>query len=159
MVTKVKTSYTAQHKAAQAKPAAKLKPTIVIEDVTPKPAPTEKSIHDDVEHLFAKYGVSVPSSTRVFTSYVASFCVGLGIGYIGSIILETLVIAAMMLTGSTFFAMAMYIVGFLAMLYASYKTGGWVGEFILSGNIDRCYQKCSNTVRGFFAFRNREVTA
>lgn len=159
------TSYTAQFKANQAKaapakPASRVKRAVVnnIEDVTPKPTLSE-SIHDDIKGLFAKYKVTVPSTTRFIISIVAVACVGLGIGYIGSVIVETLVISALMLTNSLFIGMAMYILGVLATMYASFKLGGFVGNYILSGDIDRSYQKYSNLAVGFFSFGNREVTS
>lgn len=163
MVTKVKSSvrsYTAQHKAA-------LKPTIVVEDVTPIVKPTlSESIHDDVRQMYAKYKVAVPSTTRFVVSCVATLAISFGIGYIGSVIVETLVIASLMLTGSLFLGVAMYVLGVIASLYASFVVAGFVNNFIMSGDIDRSYQKYSDlvlnkcsSVRGFFAFKNKEVTA
>ena len=151
MVTKVKTSsYTAQHKAA-------LKPTIV-EDVTPIVKPTlSESIHDDVRQLYAKYKVAVPSTTRYIVSCVASLAIGFGIGYIGSIIVETLVIASLMLTGSLFIGVAVYVFGVIAAVYASFIVNNYVYKFIMSGDIDRSYQKYSNKVVEFFSFGNKEV--
>ena len=156
MVTKVKApSYTAQHKAA-------LKPTIVIEDVvfthTVKPTLSE-SIHEDVKALYAKYKVAVPSTTRFIVGCVATFAIGFGIGYIGSIIVETLVVASMMLTGSLFIGVAMYIIGVIATIYVSLIAGNHVSKFILSGDIDRCYIKYSDKVVNFFSFGNKEVTS
>lgn len=163
MVTKVKApSYTAQQKAYvdSYKAAPKLKPTVVIEDVAPIAKPTmAQSINDDIKRLFAKYKVVVPSTTRVLISMVAAFCVGMGIGYIGSIIVETLVISALMLTNSLFIGVIVYILGVMATMYVAYKTGGVVGNYIMSGSIDRSYQKCSTAVRSFFSFGNREVTS
>lgn len=158
-------SYTAQFKAANkpvAKPApkAKLKATVVnnIEDVTPKPTLSE-SIHDDIKGLFEKYKVVVPSTTRVILSFVACAFIGMGIGYIGSIIVETLTIAALLTTNSLFIAVAIYVLGVVAVLYSGYTLGTVVGNYIMSGDVDRSYQKYSNAVRSFFSFGNREVTA
>ena len=158
MVTKIKSSvpsYTAQHKAA-----SKLKPTIVVEDVTPVVKPTlSESIHDDVRQMYAKYKVAVPSTTRFVVSCVATLAISFGFGYIGSVIVETLVIASLMLTSSLFLGVAMYIMGVIATLYASFKVAGFVNNYIMSGDIDRSYQKYSNKVVGFFSFGNKEVTA
>lgn len=152
-------TYTAQHKAS-IKPAAKLKRTVIVEDVTPKPAPTlSESIHDDVKNLYAKYKVEVPSTTRFIVSCVAMVTIGFGIGYVGAILVETLVIASLMLTGSLFIGMAMYVLGVLATLYTSWKVGNFVNSFIMSGDIDRCYVKYSDKVLNFFSFNNKEVTS
>lgn len=148
-------TYTAQFKAAS-KPASKLKSTIV-EDVVAKP--TAASIDDDIKDLFAKYEVNVPSGVRVVVSYVTAFCIGLGVGYIGGMLLEFLVVSALTFTSSVFLAMAIYVLGIVAMIYGSYKLGGWVGHYIMSGDIDRSYEKCSNVVRGFFSFGKCEVTS
>ena len=126
--------------------------------MTPKPTLSE-SIHDDIKGLFAKYKVVVPSTTRFIVSLVAMFAIGFGIGYIGSILVETLVIASMMFTGSLFIGVAMYVLGVMATLYTSFRFGGYVNEFIMSGSIDRCYQKCSTSVLGFFSFGNKEVVS
>lgn len=157
MVTKVKApSYTAQHKAA-------LKPTIV-QDVVAKPTLSE-SIHDDVKALYAKYKVDVPSTTRYIVSCVASIAIGFGIGFIGSIIVETLLVASLMLTGSLFLGVVMYMLGVLATIYASLMVNSHVYKFIMSGDIDRSYQKYSDlvlnkcsSVRSYFSF-NKEVTS
>lgn len=153
MVTKVKApSYTERFKAAR-------KPTIVnnVEDVTPKPLAA--SIQDDIKNLFTKYKVAVPSTTRMVIAFVAGICVSFGIGYVGSIIVEALVMAAVTFTASVTFGLVLYIFGLLATVYAGYITGNSVAHRIMSGDIDRSYQKCSNAVRGFFSFGNREVTS
>ena len=152
MVTKVKApSYTAQHRAT-------LKPTIV-EDVVAKPTLSE-SIHADVKQLYAKYKVEVPSTTRYLVSCVAAIAIGFGIGFIGSIITETLLVASMMLTGSLFIGVAMYMLGVIATIYVSLMVNSHVYKFIMSGDIDRSYQKYSNAVVNtcssmFGAVRNR----
>lgn len=150
-------TYTAQHKAATKPAPQKLKRTVV-NDVTPKLTLSE-SIHDDVKGLFEKYKIAVPSTTRLIISLIACTCVGMGIGFIGSILVETLVVSAMMFTGSLFLGVALYFIGVLATLYAAWKAGGIVGNFIMSGDIDRSYQKYSTAVRSFFSFGNREVTS
>lgn len=151
------TSYTAQHKSS-AKPASRLKRTVVIEDVTPKPTMSE-SIQDDIKALFAKYKVAVPSTTRFIVSAVATFAICFGIGYVGAVLVETLVVASLMLTSSLFLGVALYILGVFATIYASLRVGSFVNNFIMSGDIDRSYQKYSNVVRGFFSFGNKEVTS
>lgn len=151
------TSYVAQHKAAtQAKPAPqKLKKTVV-DPITPV---TQSSVRDDIKHLFAKYSVTVPSGTRVIVSIIACAIIGAGIGYIGSILLEMLVMGVFAFTGSVFLTVAMYVLGVALTLYAAWKTGGYVGNAIMSGDVDRSYQKCSTVVRGWFGRGNQMVSA
>ena len=150
-------TYAEQYKAEKAKAAApqRAKKTVV-EDVVVKPV--SAAMNEDIKHLFSKYKIAMPSGTRVVLAFIASFCVGGIIGYVGGSLLELAVVGAMSLTGSLFLSVAAYILGVIAILYTCYKAGGWVGGFIMSGDVDLCYQKCSNRVRGFFTFGNCEVT-
>lgn len=147
------TTYTAQHKAAT-NLRSRTKATVT--DVPTKP--TASAIHDDVKDLFSKYGVEVPSTARVVVSFIACVAIGLGVGYIGGLLLETLVISALVFTGSVFFAMTIYVLGVLVTLYAAWQLGGSAHSCIMSVDFDRSYQKCSNfvvdtsqSVRGWFS--------
>lgn len=143
-------SYVAQHKAATAKPQAappqRTKKTVV-DPVTPV---SQSSVQDDIKRLFAKYSVAVPSTTRVVINFIACAVVGAGIGYIGSALIEMLVLGAFAFTGSVFLSVALYVLGVVVTLYLAYKAGGYVGDAIMSGRVDRSYQKYSNVVRGWF---------
>lgn len=113
----------------------KVKPTIVIEDV-----------------VVDGFTLPIPSTARVVISYIAAFCAGLGIGYVGGMLIEFLVLGALSLTGSLFISIVVYVLSYLAMLYAAFIVGGWIGVSVLNGSVDRCYQNVSNRVRGLFSF-------
>ena len=103
--------------------------------------------------------MAMPSTARLVISYVAAFCTGLGIGVVGGMLIEFLTLGALTLTGSLFIAIVIYVLAYLAMVYAAFIAGGWVGIGVLNGGVDKCYQLCSSTVRGWFSFNNKEVTA
>lgn len=94
----------------------------------------------------------VLSTARVVISYVAVLCTGLGIGFVGGMLIEFLVLGALTLTGSLFISLVVYALGYIAMLYAAFIAGSWVGASVLNGSIDKCYQNVSSRVRGLFSF-------
>lgn len=137
--------------ATKPTPRAQLKATVV-DPITTEPV---SSISEDIAQLLAKHGAPLPSGARMVASFVASFCVGAGIGYVGGMALEFLVLGALTLTGSAFLAFAVYVLGLLLLLMSAYFAGGWVGNLVLRGGVSKCYQKYSTA----FSFTNREVTA
>ena len=134
MVAKVKApSYVAQHKTTRAKPAAKLKATVI-------EPPTQSSVH-----------VDEPSWARVVVCFITQVAVGFGIGYIAAPLLEILAISTFIFTGSVALGMAMHLLSILVVAVVAWIAGDWVNTYILSGDIDRSYQKYSNVVRGWFS--------
>jgi hypothetical protein len=116
----------------------------------------------DVDGLFKKYSIVLPSGTRMALGLVASLTLGCGIGYLGGSVLAYLVVGALVLTGSAFISLLVYALGVLMIIATCWYSSGLVSDFILSGDIDRCYQKYSDKVGnavgqvlGYFDFSSK----
>lgn len=107
---------------------------------TAQAVPTQPTIGErfsaEFDQLMSKYGAGVPSGTRIVVSLIASLCLGGAIGYFGGSLLGYAMVGALMLTGSAFIAWAIYILGVIALIYAGWKAGGWVGDYILNRKVD-----------------------
>lgn len=139
---------------AKAAPS-KAKPTIV-EDVAPKPDAEVPPMFEGLEGFLRGYNIVLPSTTRWVVSLVCSAIAGGVLGYAGGTLLSYCMAGALIYTGSALLAFLIYIVGLVLLAFAGWHTGRIVGGFILSGDIDRCYQKCSDTVlSGFGSLKNK----
>ena len=150
-------TYTAQHKASLAAkvPPTRVKRTVAKPVDAPQPTAT---LEQDLNSLFTKHNIVVPESSRFFISLIASAIAGGVIGYVASIVLVYTITGTMILTGSLLVAFMVEVLGFFLMAMACWKAGTFIQSYIMSDSFDRSYQKCSNTVRGFFTRRN-EVTS
>lgn len=146
-------SYTTKAKAAvssrvHAKAAPfKAKPTIVDEPVTAGEA--QRSIFD---------ALNLPSGKRVLIAFITSVFAGACTAYSGISLTAYLAVGCAVLTGSAFLVFIISFIGYVLALLACVITVGKVQNFILSGDIDRCYQKCSNTVLGLFGSARNKFT-
>lgn len=102
-------------------------------------------------------GIVVPTGTRVIISLVAGLFVGGASIYMGAQVAAYLTLGAMLLTGSAFISFVMYFIAMGLAIAASFVLGGKMQSFVLSGDIDRTYEKCKSRVLGFFATAKREV--
>ena len=157
-------TYAEQWKAERAAAAAvKVAPSkrkaTAAPDAAPAPEPLFGSVDQDIKNLFSKYAVNLPSGTRIVVSFIAAFCISAGVGYIGGVLLEFLVLGALAFSSSVFLSVALYVLGVLAVVYASYKAGGWIAGVVLTRGAERCYENVSSSVRGFFSANNKEVVS
>ena len=139
--------------------APKVKPTIVQDEPVTQ---AEASMFEDLEGFLRGHNLVLPSTTRWVVSLVCSAIAGGALGYLGGTVISYCMAGALIFTGSALLAFLIYIVAMVLLLMASRHTGRLVGGFILSGDIDRCYQKCSNVVlNGFGSLKNKlsEVTS
>lgn len=100
----------------------------------------------DIDAIFAKHNVPMPTSARWVVSLIATAVTGGVFGYAGGVLLSFAVAAALTFTGSALVALLVYILGVLATIYASWVAGSFVGGFILSSGPERCYQIASDKV-------------
>jgi len=80
-----------------------------------------KRWQESTQELFGAY--EVPSEKRVICGFVACAIIGAGIGYVGGLLLETIVAGAVLLSGSAFLGLLIYCIGVVLMIYASFKAG------------------------------------
>lgn len=145
------------------KPRAAVKATVVDTPVQ-HDAPLSGAFLGELNGLFAKYKIVMPSSTRLVLTFLATLAFGAGLGYIGSVIITYATLGALMLSGSAFFAVVIYVLGFIASAVASYYACGEFHAFLLSDKPQACYQYCSTVLgdakRSVLGLFNRsEVTA
>lgn len=107
-------------------------------------AANEKLIREACDSL----GVPVPSWKRVVITYVAAMCAGYGLGTL-FILVDALLLSSLMAT-SVFLYWAVWAVGLLLTLYAGFKLGNAIGNYIMSGQIDRDIAVAKNKVSGWF---------
>ena len=152
--------------ANRAKKPSKLKATVVVEPVQPTAQSQADEFADDVGGLFKKYKIEMPSVTRVVLSFVACVVFGGALGYVGDLLLNALVVGTLLLTGSALLALMIYVLGVMLMIAASWHGAGYISSFIVTKEIDACYQKCSDkvgnakdSVLGYFKSCYRQVAS
>lgn len=145
MVTKVNTS-------SRSNAAPSPKKATVVEDVTPK-----SEAFFDFKSLLGQF--ELPSGKRVIVSLVAAVVIAGCASYLGMSLVSYLVVGAALLTGSAFITFMVAFLGYALTIIASMVIGGKVQAFILSGDIDRCYQNVSNRVSGWFGSAKNKLSS
>lgn len=144
---------TKEQKAAQVALAEQVKAQ------QPAPAGAVIEEHVSMRDLFANFGIKFPSWKRTLFAFVASFCAGYLIGSVFAVVIEVLMTAIVLATGSQFLALCAYIVGFVLMLYLAIKSGQKIGMYIVSGDIDEDIVRLKNKFMGFFRSEPKEIVA
>ena len=127
--------------------APKVKPTIV-QDEPVTQAEAEQSIFE---------ALNLPSDKRSVIAFVAGLIAGASTLYSGLSVVAYLAVGAAVLTGSAFLVFLISFVGYAVMLLASIIACGKLQSFILSGDIDRCYQKYSDTAINWFGIAKNKL--
>lgn len=107
----------------------------------PEAAPVEdrsmfEGLNFDFRSFCESMGIELPSKTRVLVSLVASVVVASGIAYFGGQLLGMLVAGALVLTGSAFLSLLIYILGLCVLAYGAFVAGRKVAQYILTSNVD-----------------------
>lgn len=118
--------------------------------VPPQAEAEAKSMFDsmnfDMRSFCGALGIELPSKRRVIVSLIASLIVGGCIGYFGGQLLGMLVAGALVLTGSAFLSMLVYILGLCLIAYAGFVAGRKVAQYILTSNVDTDLSAVRNTL-------------
>ena len=104
-----------------------------------------KRWQESTQELFGAY--EVPSEKRVLCGFVACAIIGAGIGYVGGLLLETIVAGAVLLSGSMFLGLLIYCIGIALLIYGSMKAGAHTMVYVTSGKIDEHVGKVVSKVR------------
>ena len=162
--------------AAAPKAKAKVKPTVTAAPVAPEPFTASIDVDGDISALFAKWGIKVPTTARIVISYIAAFIVGGVIGHVGGTLLAYTLAGAATFGASALVSFLIMVLGIVLTLAAAWKFGGKAGDFVMSGDIDVCYEYASTKakagaayvgdkassatgwVKGFFSRNNAGVT-
>ena len=128
-----------------AAPKAKVKPTVT--EAPAAPEPVASGVSDDINALFAKWGIKVPTTARIVISYIAAFVVSGVVGHIGGTLLAYTLAGCATLGASALVSFLITVVGILLTLATAWKIGGAAGNFVMSGDVDMCYEYASTKVK------------
>lgn len=103
--------------------------------------------------------LEMPSTNRMVVSLLAAVVVAGCASYMSAALVSYLVIGAALLTGSAFLTFMVAFIGYAITVTTSMIIAGKVQTFILSGDIDRCYQKVSVHVRGWMQSTRSTVSS
>lgn len=109
-------------------------------------ASTFNNLNFDFRSFCESLGVAIPSKRRILVASVASIIVGGCIGYFGGQLLGMLVAGALVLTGSAFLSMLVYILGLCLIAYGAFVAGRKVAQYILTSNVDSDLSAVRNTL-------------
>lgn len=140
-----RTSASAKVTAANSAPF-KAKPTVT-HDIHDDESVSQAQAH---ESIFAS--LNLPSGKRVLVSLFSSLFIGGCTGYLGTALTMYLAVGCAVLTGSAFLTFMVAFIGYALAILATFIVTGKAQAFILSGDIDRCYQKVSDKVVNLLGF-------
>ena len=120
-------------------------------DAQPSAAPVGEDDFD-LKSFLKMAGVNVPSWKRSLITAIACFATGYLIGSVAAVVLDTLMIATAMATGSMFLVACVYILGMIVALYAVFVASRKVAQYIMSGSVDQDIA----TVKGWFKFGGKK---
>ena len=94
---------------------------------------------------------------RVCCTFAATFAAAYGASYAVVGIMNVVITAAFAATSSTFLAVFLWFIGCMLAIFAAVKAGEIIGNYVLSGQIDRDIISAKDKVLGFF--KRKQVTA
>ena len=97
------------------------------------------------------------TTRRSIITFVASCIVGLAIGAAAAPIINALAVATLLVSGSSFLATIVFILGFILMGAVAYVAGGIVGNYVNSGKAEAHYAGAKRWVSGLFG--RKTITA
>lgn len=95
--------------------------------------------------------IGASSPRRYIAGMVLSLTASIGTGYLASQVVGMLVSATVMATSSAFLATMVLVLGLVLAMYASWRVGGAVFEYVVTKRVDAHINKCKSIVTGFFA--------
>lgn len=90
--------------------------------------------------------LGVPSGKRVLAAFAVSLVTGLVTGYVAGVLIDLAVTGVLLLTGSGFLALLVWIIGFVLTIAAAAKLGGITGAAVMNGSVDRAYESTKSAV-------------
>lgn len=101
--------------------------------------------------------IEVPSWQRCLAAFLLSIALAAGAGYGIGYIASMLMVGCFTLTGSVFLMYAIALLAFLLSAYAGLKIGQKVGNYVLSGQIDKDFASAKAKVTGFFKRKEKAI--
>jgi len=130
-----------------------------VHGVAPDTADTlEARLHAAVNDLFrGNVRGNVVSWKRILLAWVVGLATAFGVSYVITSLATYAAVGALMLTGSAFISVFIYVVGIIAAIYASYRVSVFVHLKVIDKSVDAAFANVSNKVRGWFG--NKPVAA
>lgn len=106
--------------------------------------------------------IKMPSTLRQICAFMASLCVGYGIGWLASFVIEATMLASFVATGSATLSLLVWLAGFVLAFIAAYKVGGYIGMAVYTGDFDKFvvgkYNSSKRWVRSLFSNKPIEMS-
>lgn len=104
-------------------------------------------MHAAVNEFFSG---SVVSWKRIVLAWIVGLAAGFGVSFVLSSLVTYAVVGAMLLSGSAFIINAVYIIGMIITIYASYRASVFVHLKVIDKSVDKLIANASHSVRGWF---------
>ena len=118
--------------------------------VEPKLSDAYARYQQAAEELMAEG--NVPTHNRVLVALVSGCVVGAGLGAASMTLVNTVVAGALVLTGSAFLSLLIYVVGLALAIYAGLVAGQNVMNYVLTKRADEHVNVIANKARGAVSY-------
>lgn len=125
------------------------------------PDTLEARMHAAVNEMFSG---SVVSWKRILLAWVVGLAAGFGVSYVLTSLAMYAAVGALLLSGSAFISVFIYVVGIIAAIYAGYRASVFAHLKIIDKSVDAAFLEARhvvadsfNSVRGWFG--NKPVAA
>jgi hypothetical protein len=146
-----------------AAPKVEVKADVPVAPVTPEPAAANVgAVVDETQGQFIQRMLdSLPSGKRAIASLAVSVLLSAGAGYGIGTIAGYAIVGVAALSGALLWQWVIFILAIALGAYVGMKIGQHVGNYILSGQIDKDAAACWDTVTGWFSSKDKvaEVVA
>jgi len=115
------------------------------------------SAQEAIDDFLKRFGLQAPSWKRIACAVVLVAALAYGAGTLIGTLATYMVVGAFMFTGSMFVVWSIYILAILLALYAGLKIGQHVGNYVLSGQIDRDLSSAWNWTKSLFGSKQPEL--
>jgi hypothetical protein len=104
------------------------------------------------EDMLREWGA--PSGKRAMVAFATSLVIAFGVGFIGGLIIEAVVMAALMFTGSAFIGFMLWALGVVAVVIGGSTAAANTYAYIVSKKIDAHYAQAKSWAQGVVAQAN-----
>jgi Flp pilus assembly protein TadB len=123
------------------------------------PASFEDRFHSLLGDMAASLTLDLPSWKRTVCAFLATAALSVGAGYLIGQIAAYAIVGVMMLGAPMAIAWLIYALALVLSLYAGIKIGQYVGNYVLSGQIDRDVSRAWGGVKSLFTRGNDKLAA
>lgn len=100
------------------------------------------------DELFAELGV--PSGKRLLAATVVALAAGAGVGWLAGWVVSALTLGVLILTGSVFLGLTIYILGLIVAMALGAVAGKFAADYVTTGKIDEHARAVKGWFKGIF---------